>query len=130
MPFFDKNTIPTEKNRDTGLAFVLILLLASWFWQQYNLLLPAIFLLLATMIWPPVFKLPARLWFGLSHLIGGVVSKVLLTVVFFVIVLPVGLLRRLFGADPLRLTAWKNGRQSVFTERNHLFEDNDLHKPF
>lgn len=130
MPPLNREKISIGQARDTGLAFVLILLLVVYAGKQYHLVLPAIGLLLVTMTWPSAFKSPARVWFGLSHLMGAVVSRCLLAVVFFGIVTPVGLFRRLSGADPMRCKHWKSGRQSAFAVRDHLFTAGDLDKPY
>src|SRR6185369_14764373 len=50
--------------RDTGLALVLLLLLAAQIGGRYALLPLAIGLLVLSMLWPALFRLPARLWFG------------------------------------------------------------------
>jgi hypothetical protein len=44
-----------------------------------------------------------RLWFRLGILLGKVMTPVMMGVLFFVVVTPVGLLMRLCGGDPLRL---------------------------
>ena len=42
------------------------------------------------MTWPKAFKPLAVLWFGLSHVMSQVVSQIVLTVVFFLVVTPIG----------------------------------------
>jgi hypothetical protein len=119
-----------EQSRDTGLAAVLICLLLTYFWnfQQFTLL--AILLVLATMMWPGLFRPLAGLWFGLAHLMGAVVSRVVLAILFFGVVTPIGLIRRLWGADPLQLKKWKRGTESVFVRRSALILPEDLEKPY
>jgi len=46
---------------------------------------------------------------ALADAIATVLTWVLLTVMFYLIITPVGLLRRLFGADPLRLRPTEPG---------------------
>jgi Saxitoxin biosynthesis operon protein SxtJ len=46
---------------------------------------------------PPVY----RAWMRFGQAIGGVMSTVLLTVLYFAVVTPVGLLMRAFGTDPI-----------------------------
>ena len=43
-----------------------------------------------------------RLWFRFGLLLAAVVNPVVLGLVFFTTVIPIGLLMRLFGKDPLR----------------------------
>jgi hypothetical protein len=87
-------------------------------------------LLLLTMVWPAAFKPLAGVWFGLSHLMGNVVSKILLTVVFFLLVTPIGLIRRWAKADSLQLLRWKKADGSVFVERQGAITGKDLENPY
>jgi multisubunit Na+/H+ antiporter MnhG subunit len=70
------------------------------------------------------------LWFGLSHLLGAVVSRIILTLLFFLLVTPVGLVRRWVGADSLQLKKWKKDRGSVFVVREGTILPKDLENPY
>ena len=82
-----KNT-NINKAKDTGLALVLILLIVEYIRRPGWLVVCAMAVLVLTMTWPAVFKPLARVWFGFSHLLGTVVSKIILSIVFFAIVTP------------------------------------------
>ncbi len=119
-----------EQAKDTGMAMVLICLLLGWFGKFPRFLPLSIVLLIITMAWPKAFKPLAVLWFGLSQVLGQVVSKILLSVAFFLIVTPIGVIRRLKGADSLQLKKWKQGTGSVFVERQGAIQDKDLLNPY
>lgn len=119
-----------EQSKDAGLALVLICLLVSYFGHGRLALLIGIILLVVTMTTPSLFKPFAKLWFGLSHVLGGVVSKILLSLLFFAMIVPVGLARKAFGKDAMRLKDWKKDSSSVFRDRDHLFIRADLEKPY
>ncbi len=123
------NKYSNDKCRDTGLALTLILLIAIWAGNS-ALVGPAIIVLVLVMVAPRFFKPLAILWFALSELINTVVSKILLTIVFFLILTPIGLLRRWSGKDKMGLKKWKMDNSSAFVERNHHFSAADLEKPF
>ena len=99
--------ISKEMCKDSGLALVLICLICYLVWKQQFLILLAVAFLLAAMTYPPLFKPFARLWFALSTFLGTIVSKIILTVVFFTVVLPVGLARRALGKDAMKIKIWK-----------------------
>jgi len=122
--------ITKNQTRDTGMAVVLILLLVTVFSLEFIYAKIAILALILTMTIPLVYKYIAVIWFGLSHLLGTFVSKILLTVVFFLVVAPVGLIRKLFGYDSLKLKEFKKGTGSVMQVRNITFTKNDIDKPF
>jgi hypothetical protein len=119
-----------EQAKDTGMAMVLICLLLGYFGKFPKFLGVSIALLLITMTWPKAFKPLAGLWFGLSHVMGQVVSKIVLTLIFFLVVTPIGLIRRWTGADALQLKKWKRGSASVFVERQGPIPDKDLLNPY
>lgn len=112
------------------MAAVLILLLVTWFTSQLVWVIPAIVVLIITMTIPVVFKPLSVLWFGLANILGHVVSTLILTVLFFVVVMPIGLIRKMGGADALRLKKWRNNDDSVFVVREHLYTAEDLEKPY
>jgi multisubunit Na+/H+ antiporter MnhG subunit len=125
-----KKEITPEQAKDSGLALVLIaLILALWGPTKYFLPLGMVLLVLV-MTAPAMFGPFAKLWLGVSHVVGSLVSRVLLTVLFYVLVTPVGLLRRMMGKDAMQLRSWKQGTRSVFRERNQLFAPEDLDHPY
>jgi polyferredoxin len=119
-----------EQARDTGMGLVLLVLLIIYLGHIYRLVPLAIVFLVITMVWPRAFQPVAGLWFGLSHVIGTVVSYVILTVLFFGLVTPIGRIRRFTGADSLQLKKWKSGQDSVFAVRSDLIQKKDLQAPY
>jgi hypothetical protein len=45
-----------------------------------------------------------RVWMSLGETLGWVNSRILLTVTYYLVILPIGLIRRFGGDDPLRRT--------------------------
>ena len=66
------------------------------------------------------------LWMGLSLLLGKVSNGILLTLVFFLVLTPVGLFRRLFKKSSMTLV--DRDQESNFTDRDHSFTKQDLEK--
>lgn len=122
--------ITLDQCKDTGLAIILIALLIVWAQRSFTLMAPAIGVLIVTMTAPRLWTPLARLWFGFSHYLGQAVSTALLSIVFFGVVTPMGLIRKLSGKDAMGLGQWRAGRQSAFTRRDHTFTAADLEKPF
>jgi hypothetical protein len=122
--------ITKDQAKDTGMAMVLICLIAGFFSHNDFFFKLAIVLLVVDMIVPRIFAPVAVIWLGLSRLLGTVISKILLTIVFFVLVVPVGLFRRLIGKDALQLKKFGRGEGSVMTNRDHLYGPADVEKPY
>jgi hypothetical protein len=129
MEFF-KRKITKDQSRDTGMAMVLLLLIVFIARKREGYLFAAMALHVINMTVPQIYRPIAVVWLGLSDLLGAVVSKILLSIVFFVIVTPIGLLRRLAGKDSLKLRAFKKSKDSVMLGRNHTFIGRDLEKPY
>jgi Saxitoxin biosynthesis operon protein SxtJ len=127
---FLKRKITKDQSRDTGMAMVLLLLIAAASRKREGYLIGAMVLHVINMIWPQVFRPLAVLWLGLSDLMGSFVSKILLSIVFFAVVTPIAIFRRLAGKDSLKLRAFKAGKDSVMVERNHTFVGEDLERPY
>lgn len=71
----------------------------------------------------PLARWIAFLWYKASELLGNVVSKVVLALVFFLLLLPIALFYRLFHKDPLRL---KKTEGSNWSLRGHDYTGDDL----
>lgn len=125
-----KRAITKDECRDTGMAMVLLLLLLQFKYRREGFILAAAGLHVLNMIVPRIFQPVAVVWMGLSRLLGAVVPKVLLSILYFGVLTPVGVLRRLMGKDSLKLRGFKAGEESVALVRNHLFTAQDLTKPY
>ena len=129
MSFLSKN-ISISQSRDAGLALVLISLILAWVVSTQYFLPLGIGLLVVTMTVPSLFRPFAKFWFGLSHPLGTVVSRNLLTVLFYAMVTPVGIIRRLLGKDAMQLKSWKKDHTSVLQNREHREPPADLDHPY
>jgi hypothetical protein len=128
-PLFSES-ISKEQAKDTGLALLLILLLvgiATGISMFYKLC-AAVLILVMTV--PGIFRPLAVVWFGISRLLGEVMSQFILTVVYVLLVIPVAFLRRAAGKDTLMLKSFRKGSESVMAVRNHRFLPSDLEKPY
>ena len=125
-----KMKVSDEQCKDSGLALVLIALILSMVFSPYYFLPIGIGLLVVTMSVPTLFRPFARIWFGFSHALGTLVSRILLTLLFYGLVTPVGCIRRVLGKDSMQLKKWKRGKVSVFHDRDHLFTRQDLDNPY
>ena len=87
-----------------GTAF-LVLAGVSW-WRGHFRMAPVLgalggALVLAGIVLPGHLGPVVRGWMGLAHAISKVTTPVFLAVVFFLVLMPAGLLLRLFGKHPL-----------------------------
>ena len=79
-------------------------LLAIWFWWRGKAFYPYVLILGVSLvvfglIWPKVLKQVYVIWMSLALVLGLIVSTALLTILFYLVVTPIGLVARLTGKD-------------------------------
>ncbi|HUP00805.1 MAG TPA: SxtJ family membrane protein [Gemmatimonadota bacterium] len=68
---------------------------------------------------PALLRPLYRGWMGFALVLGHVMTRVLLSVVFFLVVTPIGLIRRALGRDPIQ-RAPARGISSYWIERDDV----------
>ncbi len=123
-------SISKKEASDTGMAMTLICLLLGYFTKNIFYYKIAIPVLVMTMAFPMFYYPFAMVWLGLTNFLGIIVSRILLSVVYVLFLLPVGLIRRAMGKDSLNLTGFKKGNSSVMITRDIEFKADDIKNPF
>jgi hypothetical protein len=102
----------------TGLLAIALIFKISWL-----IMVSLVIGLLASFI-PAAARWIEWGWLKLAMALGWINSRILLSVIYFVFLLPIAWISRLFTKDPLAL---KNRRtSSLFVTRNHLYTKKDL----
>ena len=123
-------SISKKEASDTGMAMTLICLLLGYFTKNVIYYKIAIPVLVMNMAFPMFYYPFAMVWLGLTNLLGIVVSKVLLSVVYILFLMPMGMIRRAMGKDSLNLTGFKKSKDSVMITRDIEFTANDIKNPY
>jgi hypothetical protein len=95
--------------REFGLVVGSVFLLLGLWWlyrgkfanATYVVVPLGTLLLLFGLIWPRVLVWPNRVWMLLAEGLSFVTTRIVLAAVFFLIVTPIGVVKRLSGWDPL-----------------------------
>lgn len=119
-----------KEHTNSGLAFILLLLIIGLIWQITLAFKLSIICVLIIMIKPLLFYPFTFLWLNISDFLGKIFSKILLVFIYILFVVPVAIARKLIGKDALKLRQFKKSKQSVFTERNYKFKREDILRPF
>ncbi len=114
--------IKISSNRSFGIIFFIVFILVALYPLIYSgeiriwsIVLSLIFLtlgLLNSIILTPLNKI----WFKFGIILGKIISPIIMGVIFFLVVTPIGLLMRLLGKDLLNLKYNKN--KSYWIEKN------------
>ena len=117
-----KIKLPT--NRNFGIVFfVVFLIIAIWpilnenDIRLWSLIISLIFLILGianSKLLTPLNKI----WFKFGIFLGKIVSPLVMSIIFFLLVTPIGILMRLFKKDLLNLKY--NSKKSYWIEKNEI----------
>jgi len=90
----------------------MLLLLSSWwiyrgkFHSISQITLPvAALLLILGIIFPRALVYPNRAWMALAEVLSFISTRIILAFVYFVVITPIGVVKRFFGWDPLHRRA-------------------------
>ena len=112
-----------EKQLESVLVLIGALIVSFWIYKIKIFLLLALILVLIGTVSPYLTEKISWLWMKLSEWIGFVMSKIILSIVFFIFLLPLALISRLFRKDVLSL---KKKQNSYYINRNHSYSAKDL----
>jgi hypothetical protein len=116
--------VSTEQSSEKsfGVVFSIVFLLVALYpliasaeLRIWALVVSIIFFLLAFLA-PKILALPNKLWFKFGILLGSIIAPVIMALVYFITVLPTGLIMRFLGKDLLKLKLNKNAK-SYWIER-------------
>ena len=106
-----KRSLRAEREFGLIVGGVLLLLSSWWFYRgkfqdvrQITLVVGALLVFLG-IIFPKALVWPNKAWMALAEVLSFVSTRVILAFVFFVIMTPIGFIKRLFGWDPLHRRA-------------------------
>jgi hypothetical protein len=108
----DPTSAPSERKFGLTLGgiFALIALVKAFGRSEWSFVWGAlaIVLIAAALRRPKLLAGPNRIWLQLGLLLHRIINPVIMAVLFYSTILPIGLLMRLFGKDPLRRRLDKN----------------------
>ena len=117
-----KDEIKISTNRNFGIVFFIVFVLIGLYpllngneIRYWSIIISLIFLILGVLnskILSPLNKL----WFKFGIFLGKIVSPLVMGIIFFLVVTPIGLIMRLIGKDLLNLKY--NSNKSYWIEKN------------
>lgn len=127
-----------NKVLESLIAITLGLLVIFYFTQRKNFgplngtewLIPVCILLTAIALFSPFVSEKIHwLWMKIAHIMGSIMSKILLGAIFYLFLFPLSLLSRMFQKkDSLQLK--KSSGSTYYTERNITYSAKDFEEMF
>ena len=106
-PIKRKRSLRAEREFGLIVGGVLLLLSSWWIYRgkfhsasQFTLPLSAVLILLG-IIFPRALVYPNKAWMALAEVLSFISTRIILAFVYFAILTPIGVVKRLFGWDPL-----------------------------
>jgi hypothetical protein len=112
-----------KKSMETCLVITTGFLLLYFIFQVKILLIVAFIIGLTGILLRPLALKIAWVWHKLGDIMGFLISKLILSIIFFVILLPIALIYRLIKRDTLML---KNKYSSYWIIRNYKYAKKDM----
>jgi hypothetical protein len=109
-----------------GLLVVLVGIYCGLHFKERYFFIASFIATLLTVLWPLVFYPFAMIWFAIVKALSFLSSWIIMLILFFVIVTPVAIFRRITGQDTLQLRQFKKSTQSAMTDINHTYTKADL----
>ena len=117
------NKIKISSNRSFGIVFFVVFFVFA-IWPLLNnqdiriwsLIISLVFLILGILN-SNLLKPFNKIWFKFGMLLGNIVSPIVMSLVFFLVVTPTGYLMRFFGKDLLKLK--KNKSNTYWLAKNY-----------
>jgi len=110
--FQRQEKIRASSDRSFGLVFAAVFALAAFLpllrsphQPRWWAAIIAIGFALVALFWPKRLAVTNRLWLKFGVFLHAIVSPIVLALLFYVAIVPVALLKRVFGNDSLRLKA-------------------------
>jgi Saxitoxin biosynthesis operon protein SxtJ len=103
----DRHSTPAMERRSTLTVVAVLALIAGWSFYRGHQIRFEIVAALAGILFvvafvPPAARIFHRYWMGLAHVLGAINSRIILSLLYFLVITPVGSLVRWSGHDPLR----------------------------
>lgn len=110
------------------LTLVVALLVFFHFYHHKYLFTAAVTLGLIGILFEYLSEKIALAWMWLAEMIGKVMPKVVLSLLYFLFFVPYALIYRLSKKNPLDIKL--GNRTSIYKERNHLYTPSDIENPW
>ena len=110
-PIKRKRSLRAEREFGLIVGGVLLLLSSWWIYRgkfhsatQFTLPIAGVLVLLG-IIFPRALVYPNKAWMALAEVLSFISTRIILAFVYFAILTPIGVVKRLFGWDPLNRRA-------------------------
>lgn len=117
-----------SSNKESILAITFLLLLLFLYFRNFTFIYIAIGFILVSLLSDTVAGFFDMVWKKITHILGLISSTIILSIIFYLIVFPWGMILKLINKNPLLLNS--SNKTTTFINRNKLFTNSDLQNPY
>jgi len=110
---------------ESTLALTFLLLVIYHFVDHKMIFIGTIVFVLLALLSPAIANFVHKTWTTLTKALGWLMSRALMSVVFFVFLTPLAFLFRLFSKKDSQ-----NAGESIFVDRNHTYTPKNIESPW
>ena len=114
--------------KDTGLVWALLFLVLGITYGKIFFIISIALLLASILVSRALYPL-AFVWLKFAEALNLIIPKIFFGIIFFVIIFPIGVFRRITKGDALLIVSWREVKTAL-VERNHIFSKKDLEAPY
>ena len=122
--------MPHRRRLEGLIGLVLVLLILSFVLDLRALSIAAAVVAFISLASVKLSTLLSAGWWGLSERMGRTISGIFLTLVFLIVVTPIGLLRRGLRKGPRALRPLPRNQEPTLEVREHTFGPADFERPW
>ena len=114
----------------TGAIFLIIALWPLFYALPVRmwLAIPSALLIFSAILFPTVLSTPYRLWMKFGSALGWINTRIILTLLYFLAILPIAVLLRILGKTPLKLKF--DAKTCSYRETPEDSDENDFNQQF
>ena len=101
-------------DKSFGIVFSIIFFILGFYPSLFSEIFKILFISIALILFlvsflaPSVLKPLNKLWFGFGMLLGSIISPIIMGIIFFLVITPIGIVLQLFRKDVLRIKIEKS----------------------
>jgi hypothetical protein len=115
------------RDLETVMSLSIVLMIPYFIFSKSVFIIVSLSLLVSGLLLKHITSVIVSWWLKVAETIAAFNTKVILSLVFYIVLTPIALLYRIFSKDPLCLQR-KKSKTSYFYMRNHLCVKEDFEK--
>jgi len=116
----------SENPNKSILTIVIGFLILYLFFHQPWMIYASLAIGISSLLSPTIANWILRAWFGIAKVLGFINSRIILTLIYYLVLFPLSILSKLRSNQMIL----KKRQTTYYTDRNHSYQKEDLENPW